>query len=98
MAGGRAGVWHGGMDLAPTRLPALTAAQVDAYLARIGIARPTTADARSLAALQRAHLRAVPFENLSIGLGEPVVLEPEALAAYREQFGITLDRLPGVAG
>ncbi|MFJ6939908.1 arylamine N-acetyltransferase [Streptomyces sp. NPDC101132] len=53
--------------------------QVDAYLQRIGLARPERADAAALAALQRAHLTAVPFENLSIHLDEPVVLEIQAL-------------------
>ncbi|GAA2748672.1 arylamine N-acetyltransferase [Kitasatospora cinereorecta] len=57
----------------------LTATQVDAYLARIGVGRPERPDAASLAVLQEAHLRAVPFENLAIHLGEPIVLEPAAL-------------------
>src|ERR1700730_13675489 len=56
-------------------------AQVDAYLARIGAARPARLDAESLRDLQAHHLRAVPFENLSIHLGEPIVLEEEALVA-----------------
>ncbi|WP_328956581.1 arylamine N-acetyltransferase family protein [Kitasatospora purpeofusca] len=53
--------------------------RVAAYLARIGAERPARAGAAELARLQEAHLDAVPFENLSIHLGEPVVLEPEAL-------------------
>ncbi|MFD8321973.1 arylamine N-acetyltransferase family protein [Kitasatospora purpeofusca] len=53
--------------------------QVAAYLTRIGAERPAHAGAAELALLQEAHLDAVPFENLSIHLGEPVVLEPEAL-------------------
>jgi N-hydroxyarylamine O-acetyltransferase len=52
---------------------------LDAYLARIGAARPTRADAAALRELQLRHLLAVPFENLSIHLGEPIVLEPAAL-------------------
>jgi N-hydroxyarylamine O-acetyltransferase len=47
---------------------------VDAYLARIGADRPPVADADGLRALQRAHLGTVPFENLSIHLGEPIDL------------------------
>lgn len=47
---------------------------VEAYLARIGASR--TSDLREL---QSAHLHSVPFENLSIHLGEPIVLEPAAL-------------------
>jgi N-hydroxyarylamine O-acetyltransferase len=53
--------------------------EVDPYLARIGAARPARADAAALRELQLRHLLAVPFENLSIHLGEPIVLEPGAL-------------------
>ncbi|MEV7420790.1 arylamine N-acetyltransferase [Streptomyces sp. NPDC089919] len=58
---------------------ALSEAQIAAYLGRLGLDRPERADAAALAALQDAHLRAVPFENLSIHLGEPIVLDPDAL-------------------
>ncbi|HEX5691268.1 MAG TPA: arylamine N-acetyltransferase [Roseiflexaceae bacterium] len=50
-----------------------------AYFDRIdyhGVVEPTGA---VLCALHRAHLLAVPFENLSIGWGQPIVLEPNAL-------------------
>ncbi|UYQ62077.1 arylamine N-acetyltransferase family protein [Streptomyces peucetius] len=47
---------------------------VDAYLARIGAGRPERADAAALRELQLRHLLSVPFENLSVHLGEPVVL------------------------
>jgi N-hydroxyarylamine O-acetyltransferase len=53
--------------------------ELDAYLARIGAARPAQADAAALRELQLRHLLAVPFENLSIHLGEPIVLQPAAL-------------------
>ncbi|MEV0128689.1 arylamine N-acetyltransferase [Dactylosporangium sp. NPDC050688] len=56
-------------------------ARVDAYLDRIGVPRPAAADLAALRALQRAHLATVPFENLSVQLGEPIVLEPAALVA-----------------
>ena len=46
-----------------------------AYLARIGVPRPPALDAGALRDLHRAHLVAVPFENLSIHLGEPVSLD-----------------------
>jgi N-hydroxyarylamine O-acetyltransferase len=45
-----------------------------AYLQRVGVARPATADAAALRALHRAHQVAVPFENLSIHLSEPISL------------------------
>ncbi|BCB76053.1 arylamine N-acetyltransferase [Phytohabitans flavus] len=47
---------------------------MDDYLARIGAARPAAADLAGLKALQRAHLGTVPFENLSIHLGETIDL------------------------
>jgi N-hydroxyarylamine O-acetyltransferase len=53
-----------------------TAGQATAYLARIGAGRPQRPDAAALRALHHAHLLAVPFENLSIALGEPISLEP----------------------
>ncbi|MFI5584239.1 arylamine N-acetyltransferase [Amycolatopsis sp. NPDC051758] len=54
---------------------------VDAYLARLGVAWPAAADLATLRHLQERHLAAVPFENLSIHLGEPVELAEEALFA-----------------
>ncbi len=56
-------------------------ARVTQYLDRIGARRPIRPDAEALAELQRRHLLAVPFENLSIHLGEPIVLEEDALFA-----------------
>jgi N-hydroxyarylamine O-acetyltransferase len=50
-----------------------------AYLARIGASPPTASDADTLAELTARHLASVPFENLSLHLGEPVVLEDDAL-------------------
>ncbi|MFJ8884002.1 arylamine N-acetyltransferase [Streptomyces sp. NPDC102402] len=57
----------------------LTPARTDAYLERIGAARPARDDAAALRELQLRHLRTVPFENLSIHLGEDIVLEEEKL-------------------
>lgn len=50
-----------------------------AYLRRIGITGPLRADARTLKRLQRQHLFTVPFENLSIHMGEPIALGLAAL-------------------
>lgn len=47
---------------------------LDAYLTRIGATRTST-----LAELHELHLAAVPFENLSIHLGEPIVLDEDLL-------------------
>jgi N-hydroxyarylamine O-acetyltransferase len=52
---------------------------VDAYLTRLGVAWPAAADLATLRHLQERHLATVPFENLSIHLGEPVELAEEAL-------------------
>ncbi|MEV6399285.1 arylamine N-acetyltransferase [Streptomyces sp. NPDC051907] len=54
---------------------------MDDYLRRIGAARPLHADLTALRDLQLRHLRTVPFENLSVHLGEDVVLEEKALIA-----------------
>jgi N-hydroxyarylamine O-acetyltransferase len=51
----------------------------DAYLKRLNYQGPLSPTAETLRALQLAHLRNVPFENLSIHSGEPIVLQEEAL-------------------
>lgn len=55
--------------------------RADAYLDRIGTARPPAPTAAALRTLHLAHLRSVPFENLSVHLGEDITLEPDALVA-----------------
>jgi N-hydroxyarylamine O-acetyltransferase len=52
---------------------------IQAYLQRINYAGPLAPSAETLRLLQLAHLRTVPFENLSIHSGEPIVLNDEAL-------------------
>jgi N-hydroxyarylamine O-acetyltransferase len=52
---------------------------VDAYLERINYNGSRAVNAETLRALQVAHLRSVPFENLSIHAGEPIVLNEDAL-------------------
>jgi N-hydroxyarylamine O-acetyltransferase len=52
-----------------------------AYLRRIGLSPPLAANEATLRALHRAHQIAVPFENLSIHLGEPISLEEDDLVA-----------------
>jgi N-hydroxyarylamine O-acetyltransferase len=64
-------------------------AQAD-YLKRIGAGRPATLDAAALRDLHRAHQLAVPFENLSIHLAEPISLAEDQLLAkivYRRRGG-----------
>jgi N-hydroxyarylamine O-acetyltransferase len=50
-----------------------------AYLKRINYDGSLEPSAETLRALQVAHLRSVPFENLSIHASEPIVLEDNAL-------------------
>ena len=48
-----------------------------AYLERLGVdARPGEVDAAMLVALQRAHVAAVPYENIDIVRGSPPGIEP----------------------
>src|SRR3954466_16237554 len=61
-------------------VPGLSGEQVASYLARIGLSVATpTPCLPTLRALRRAHLRAVPFENLDIHLGRPITLNPAAI-------------------
>ncbi len=57
----------------------LTAPQLDRYCARIGYAGPRDATLGTLRALHRAHLLAIPYENLDIHLGLPLTLDREAM-------------------
>lgn len=51
------------------------------YLARIGLRSAPAATVAGLIALQRAHRRAIPFENLDISLGRGISLDPDAVFA-----------------
>ncbi|HXW91946.1 MAG TPA: arylamine N-acetyltransferase [Terriglobales bacterium] len=50
-----------------------------AYFDRIGHQAPSAPSLDSLRALHRAHMMAVPFENLDIALGRPIVCDEEAI-------------------
>lgn len=52
---------------------------LDAYLQRLNYDGPRTRTIATLRALHQAHLLSVPFENLDIQLGRPIVLEEAAL-------------------
>src|SRR5918912_1986724 len=54
---------------------------VAAYLDRIDYRGPLEPTAETLRRLHVAHLLAVPFENLNIGMGWPIVLDQDALFA-----------------
>ncbi|MET7847677.1 arylamine N-acetyltransferase [Streptomyces avermitilis] len=57
----------------------MNSAQADAYLRRIGVAHPAWPTVDVLRELQLHHLRTVPFENLSIHLGEEIALDEKRL-------------------
>jgi len=61
--------------------PPLSAQQLDRYFARIGYRGPRDATLATLRALHRAHLLAIPYENLDIHLGRQITLDPEATFA-----------------
>jgi len=51
---------------------------IPAYLARISYSGPTSPTAETLRAIHRAHMLAVPFENLDIGLGRKIICDESA--------------------
>ncbi|MFE5142921.1 arylamine N-acetyltransferase [Streptomyces fagopyri] len=57
----------------------MNSAQADAYLRRIGAQHPAWPTSGVLRELHLRHLKTVPFENLSIHLGEEIVLEEKRL-------------------
>ncbi|HVN02607.1 MAG TPA: arylamine N-acetyltransferase [Caulobacteraceae bacterium] len=54
------------------------ASDLSAYLDRIGYDRPVRPDLATLRALHRAHLMAVPYENLDVQLGRALTTDPAA--------------------
>jgi N-hydroxyarylamine O-acetyltransferase len=52
---------------------------LDAYLARVRFTRSPRADEPTLRALHRAHVQAIPFENVDVRLGRPIRLDLTAL-------------------
>jgi N-hydroxyarylamine O-acetyltransferase len=62
-------------------LDTLGPAEVATYLERLGYLEKPTPTEPVLRALHRAHLLAVPFENLDIARGVPIRLDPAALYA-----------------
>lgn len=56
----------------------LTTTQLDAYLARINVERPSRLDIRSLTQLHRAHVMSFTWEALDAFMGWPSVITPAA--------------------
>ncbi|MGW2458682.1 arylamine N-acetyltransferase family protein [Streptomyces sp. NPDC001356] len=57
----------------------MTSLQIDAYLRRLGLIHPPRPTSETLRELHLRHLRTVPFENLSVHLGEEITLEEKRL-------------------
>ncbi len=53
--------------------------QIDEYLERIRYSGSRRPDLATLTALHRAHLRAIPYENLDVQLGRPVTIERQQI-------------------
>ncbi|HTQ13975.1 MAG TPA: arylamine N-acetyltransferase [Rhizomicrobium sp.] len=63
--------------------------QIDAYLDRIGFSGRPARDLAGLTALHRAHLRAIPYENIDVQLGRKVTTAIPAI------YGKIVDRRRG---
>lgn len=59
---------------------------LDAYFARIGFEGERLPSAATLAALHRAHTTSIPFENLEIMLGRPILLDLNTLQHKMIQY------------
>ncbi|MGO4838405.1 arylamine N-acetyltransferase, partial [Rhizobiaceae sp. 2RAB30] len=59
----------------------LTAAQLDAYLGRVGVERPLSLDIKSLSKLHRAHLLSFTWEALDAFMGWPSSIAPASAFA-----------------
>lgn len=57
----------------------LSGQQLDRYFARVRHHGPREAGLVTLRALHRAHLLAIPYENLDIHLGVPITLDPDTM-------------------
>lgn len=64
-----------------TLVPVSDTLDLPAYLARIGVANVERADLATLTRLHRAHIAAIPFENLDIQMGRPIELDAMSLQA-----------------
>lgn len=66
----------------PTRMghiPPLDQDRLDRYFARVGYTGPRDLTAETLRAVHRAHLLAIPYENLDIHLGRAISMDEDAM-------------------
>ncbi|GGM62318.1 arylamine N-acetyltransferase [Longimycelium tulufanense] len=67
------------------------------YLARLGIDEPTEPNASALRALHRAHVAAIPFENVEIALGRPISVDLDDIQdklVHRRRGGYCMEHTP----
>ncbi|WP_051704197.1 arylamine N-acetyltransferase [Glycomyces sp. NRRL B-16210] len=62
-------------------------ARLAAYLKRIGISAPRRPTLHALRRIHRAHIDAVPYENLDIQLGRPIRIDEDSLFAKLVEGG-----------
>lgn len=60
-------------------MSAALSGRLSAYLERIGLAAPPSADAVGLQTLQRAHRLAIPFENVDVRLGRAIRIDSDSV-------------------
>ena len=74
-------------------------ADIEGYLARLGLERPVRPDAAWLFAVQRAHMERIPYENLEIQLDRATSVDPaEAIARIVRGRGGYCFHLNGALG
>ncbi|HTJ69276.1 MAG TPA: arylamine N-acetyltransferase [Actinospica sp.] len=75
------------------------AADIDGYLARLGLERPGRPDAAWLFAAHRAHMERIPYENFEIQLNRPTSVDPaETIARIARGRGGYCFHLNGALG
>ena len=74
-------------------------AEIDGYLARLGMERPARPDVAWLFAAHRAHMERIPYENFEIQLGRPTSVDPvEAIGRIARGRGGYCFHLNGALG
>lgn len=59
---------------------------IQSYLNRLNYTGTLSPDAGTLRALHRAHMFSIPFENLDIHIGRPIVLDEDAFFFTRKRI------------
>lgn len=74
-------------------------ADIDGYLARLGLPRPTQPNTEWLFAVHRAHMERIPYENFEIQLGRATTVDPaESIGRIARRRGGYCFHLNGAFG